>query len=183
MTEDEQNTARHLINSALGDMAENLTQVETPLDLAKMVAASLRDDHEQRAAINAAAPHALLMAWQIENYGMTNPNDETKHLGGLGVRLLASCPMVEAPLLDQLANTGNAYAYAIAAIVHPDNDEITPGITLLVATRDGWEIAAVAVDDDEKTTDAYQLTETMPVPDTLAATMKKLAAAVQRTGN
>lgn len=180
MTDDEQNTAKQLIESALGDMTKNLTQIETPLDLAKMVAASLRDDHEQRAAINAASPAALLMSWQIENYGMANPNDETKHLGGLGVSLLASCPMVEAPLLDQLARTENTYALALAAIIRPDDND-PAAVTLLVATRDNWQIAAVAVDDDEKFTDAYLLTDDAPVPDTLAATMKKLAAAVNRT--
>lgn len=184
MTDDEQNTARELIENALSDLTTNAQNIETPLDLVKMVAASIRDNDEHRDALEKQAPHALLMEWQIEQYGRaTDPNDNReKTLGGLGVRALATCQTHEPDLLDYLLAGEKTYAYALASAVRADDGEL--GVIVLAATRDGWQIAGVAATDPDRTCDAYIITrETAGLtgtPPDLLATLEKLAAAVAR---
>lgn len=184
MTNDEQKTARELIENALADIGKNIPQVKSPLDLARMVAESIRDDHEQRDKLAHHSPSAVLLALDIQDYGKMNDNDEAVGLGGLSVEAIALCPHSEAPLLDHLANGKNIYAYALAILAQPDDEPV--GVMLLMATRDHYKIAAVAIDDDDKSADAYLVsgkdTPLGSVPDDLANTLDKLEAAITRTG-
>lgn len=182
MTNDEHETARELIADALSDLGKDVPAINSPLDLARMVAESIRDDHEQREKLMNHAPACVLLSMSLHDYGKLNPSDE-RELGGLEVEAIALCPHSEAPLLDQLANTRNAYAYALATAIKPDDEPI--GVLLLMATRDSYKIAAVAIDNDDKSADAYLVTgKDTPlgsVPDDMAATLDKLAGAITRT--
>lgn len=182
MTHDENETARELIADALSDLGKDVPAINSPLDLARMVAQAIRDDHEQREKLINHAPACALLVMNIHDYGKLNPSDN-RELGGLEVEALALCPHSEAPLLDQLANTRNAYAYALATAIKPDDEPV--GVLLLMATRDNYKIAAIAIDNDDKSADAYLVsgkdTALGSVPDDMAATLDKLAGAIART--
>jgi len=182
MNNDDENTARELIENALRDA---VTTVNTPQDLAAMIAAGLRDDQHHTQRLAAIEPHAMLMRVNVHELGKLEHEPRRHTCGALELEALATVPHSEPDLLNYLANTGNTYGYALAMHCTPP-DEPTGAIILLLATRDGLQLAAVAVNDDEKTSDGYLIENDAneaghPLPPEMAATLKQLAAAVART--
>lgn len=182
MTNDDENTARELIENALADA---VTTVETPQQLAEMIAAGLRDDEHHKQRLAAIEPHAMLFRVNVHELGKLNNEPRRHTCGALELEALAAVPHSTPDLLDHLAATGNTYGYALAMHSTPP-DQPHSAIVLLLATRDGLQLAAVAVDDNDKSADGYLIENDtnqhdQPIPPEMAATLKKLAAAVART--
>lgn len=177
MTHDEENTARELIASAFADIAKAADRVNSPSDLARFVAKSLRDETELFAGLK-DANEACLFSIGIHQHG-TSPNDETMNLGSLEIEILAKVRHDNSPLLGYLNNPKKHYAYALALVTERDDEA---ALLLIMGTRDRRRLFALAIEneadahawqDDDDDTDRE-------MPADLRATVNALTEAAAR---
>lgn len=178
MTNDEQNTARELIEGAFADIINSAEKIETPADLAKTIARGLKADAEWYAKLREHSDAALL-AIRVAHSG-THPHNPAANLGHLEIEVLARIPHKEATLLNSLTNPTGNYAYALAlAAEHPhDNHD---ALLVIMATKPHGVLLSIAINDDENTLEAWQhRPDELPddMPDDLRATITALTKAV-----
>lgn len=175
MTNEEENTARELIASAFADLGRDADKVNTHADLARFVAKSLRDETEFYNCLK-DANEAALLSIVVHDHG-TSQHNEKMNLGSLQIEVLAKVRHDNSPLLGNLANPHNYYGYALALVSERDGDT---ALVLVMATRDRQQLFAIAVDDADKTNEAWHYDGSEKVPDDLAATIAALSEAVAR---
>jgi len=179
MTNDENEKARELINSAFADAQPLGEAINSPTDLARAIARKLRDQKQFVKALLKEGDSAALMEIVVTEH--TQPTDTERGTGALSIQVLAKIDNSTPALLHRLANTTNATAYATATASTIDGET---GLVLVMATPQHC-LFAVATDEGEA---GYTLGECEadtdhPVPTDLRELVLALQAAAKRTAN
>jgi len=177
MTNDENETARELINSAFRDLQHNKPLVRSMRDFAEMLACQLRDETELFTAL-LDAQEAALLSISVHEHGNYTDHDDQRQLASLSVEVLAKIRHDDSPLLPNLNNPKKHHAYAIALATTADDGDTA--LLLLLATRQGDQLLAIATNDADRNSSAWHADNDKEMPTDLRDTLHELAKAATR---
>jgi len=174
MTNDDENTARELINAAFAEnkkLREIHDVIKSPTDLARELARQLRDEQNFITALLNDDDSAALLEIILTEHD--KPTNDKNGAGSMSVQVLARIETHSPALINRLANTTNAYAYGYVTAQTIDDET---GLVLLLGTKRD-KLMAVATADDQDAYDYDELdTENL---DNMPNGMKELLDALQ----
>jgi hypothetical protein len=174
MTPDDENTARELLASAFADIARDAPKINGVADLAKMVVKHLKDETDFYDALQ-QQDDAALFAITIHEHG-TAAHDNKMNLGTMEIEILAKVKQENSPLLANLANPRQYFAYGLAFVSERDDER---ALLLVIGTADQRHLFALAIDGHDDAS-AWLARPHDEMPETLRKTVTALAKAAAR---
>jgi hypothetical protein len=155
MTNEEENTARELINGAFMEAGQNAPTANSITELLELIASRLRDESEFIDALKNHSQTALVEIG-VKHLG-TNPANEDAQLGMVGVQVLAYAN-TPAPV-ELLNRIHNDERQALALANYAELPSGETALLLIVAHANGDLFAAVGEINYDRQVTAFALSD------------------------